>query len=142
MSGQSGYFIEDLTVGMADEISNVVTDAMVEQFAAVSGDDNPLHLDDDYAATTVFKGRIAHGMLGASFISAIVGTRLPGPGTIYMNQSLKFSAPVRINDVIVTRVEVADINTEKKRVTLRTTCRVANTVVIDGEALVMVPSRG
>ena len=142
MSGQSGYFIEDLTVGMADEISNVVTDAMVEQFAAVSGDDNPLHLDDDYAATTVFKGRIAHGMLGASFISAIVGTRLPGPGTIYMNQSLKFRAPVRINDVIVTRVEVADINTEKKRGTLRTTCRVANTVVIDGEALVMVPSRG
>ncbi|MDA0367874.1 MAG: MaoC family dehydratase [Proteobacteria bacterium] len=142
MTGHEGYFIEDLTVGMTDEVSNVVTEAMIEQFASVSGDDNPLHLDEDYAATTIFKGRIAHGMLGAGFISAVVGTRLPGPGAVYMSQSLKFRAPVRINDVVVTRVEVSEVNTEKKRVTLRTVCRVADTTVIEGEALVMVPSRG
>ena len=103
MTDQQGYFIEDLTVGMAEEASNVVTEVMIEQFAAVSGDDNPLHLDEAYAASTQFKGRIAHGMLGASFISAVIGTGLPGPGAVYMSQNLKFRAPVRIGDVVVTR---------------------------------------
>lgn len=142
MSDHESCFIEDLTTGMAEEVSNVVTEAMIEQFAAVSGDDNPIHLDEGYAQGTMFKGRIAHGMLGASFISAVIGTRLPGPGAIYMSQQLRFKAPVRIGDVVVTRVQVADINTEKKRVTLRTTCRVGETTVIEGEALVMVPARG
>jgi 3-hydroxybutyryl-CoA dehydratase len=142
MSDHESYFIEDLTTGMAEEVSNVVTEAMIEQFAAVSGDDNPIHLDEGYARGSMFKGRIAHGMLGASFISAVIGTRLPGPGAIYMSQQLRFKAPVRIGDVVVTRVQVADINTEKKRVTLRTTCRVGETTVIEGEALVMVPARG
>lgn len=142
MNDHEPYFIEDLTTGMAEEVSNVVTEAMIEQFAAVSGDDNPIHLDEGYAQGTLFKGRIAHGMLGASFISAVIGTRLPGPGAIYMSQQLRFKAPVRIGDVVVTRVQVADINTEKKRVTLRTTCRVGETTVIEGEALVMVPARG
>ena len=142
MNDHEPYFIEDLTTGMAEEVSNVVTEAMIEQFAAVSGDDNPIHLDEGYAQGTMFKGRIAHGMLGASFISAVIGTRLPGPGAIYMSQQLRFKAPVRIGDVVVTRVQVADINPEKKRVTLRTTCRVGETTVIEGEALVMVPARG
>lgn len=142
MSDQQGYFIEDLTVGMSDEVSSVVTEPMIEQFAAVSGDDNPVHLDEAYAKDTMFKGRIAHGMLGASFISAAIGTRLPGPGAIYMSQQLRFKAPVRIGDVVVTKVRISDINSEKKRVTLGTTCQVGDTVVIDGEALVMVPSRG
>ena len=142
MTDQQGYFIEDLTVGMAEEVSNVVTEAMIEQFAAVSGDDNPIHLDEAYAASTQFKGRIAHGMLGASFISAVIGTSLPGPGAIYMSQNLKFRAPVRIGDVVVTRAEISEINLEKKRVTLRTICAVSGKAVIEGEALVMVPSRG
>jgi 3-hydroxybutyryl-CoA dehydratase len=142
MTDQQGYFIEDLTVGMAEEVSNVVTEAMIEQFAAVSGDDNPIHLDEAYAASTQFKGRIAHGMLGASFISAVIGTSLPGPGAIYMSQNLKFRAPVRIGDVVVTRAEISEINLEKKRVTLRTICAVNGKAVIEGEALVMVPSRG
>ncbi len=141
MADHQGYFIEDLTVGIAEEVSNAVTDTMIEQFAGVSGDDNPIHLDEDYAANTMFKGRIAHGMLGASFISAVIGTRLPGPGAVYMSQSLKFRAPVRIGDVVVTRAEVAEIDLEKKRVTLRTTCTVSGKAVIEGEALVMVPSR-
>jgi len=141
MSDQEGYFIEDLTVGMSEEVSNVVTEAMIEQFATVSGDDNPLHLDEEYAKGTLFKGRIAHGMLGAGFISAVIGTRLPGTGTIYMSQQLRFKAPVRIGDVVVTKARVSDINLEKKRVTLETTCRVGDTTVIEGEALVMVPSR-
>lgn len=142
MGEQQGYFIEDLTVGMSEEVSSVVTESMIEQFAAVSGDDNPVHLDEAYAKSTVFKGRIAHGMLGASFISAALGTRLPGPGSIYMSQQLRFKAPVRIGDVVVTKVRISDINKEKKRVTLGTTCQVGDTVVIDGEALVMVPARG
>ncbi len=141
MSDQEGYFIEDLSVGMTEEVSNVVTEAMIEQFAAVSGDDNPLHLDEEFAKGTLFKGRIAHGMLGAGFISAVIGTRLPGTGTVYMSQQLRFKAPVRIGDVVVTKVRVSNIDTDRKRVTLETTCRVGDTTVIDGEALVMVPSR-
>ena len=141
MTDQQGYFIEDLNVGMAEEASDVVTGVMIEQFAAVSGDNNPLHLDEDYAAGTQFKGRIAHGMLSASFISAVLGTGLPGPGAVYMSQNLKFRAPVRIGDVVVTRAEISEINIEKKRVTLRTSCAVSGKAVIEGEALVMVSSR-
>lgn len=141
MTDQQGYFIEDLNVGMAKEASDVVTGVMIEQFAAVSGDNNPLHLDEDYAAGTQFKGRIAHGMLSASFISAVIGTGLPGPGAVYMSQNLKFRAPVRIGDVVVTRAEISEVNIEKKRVTLRTSCTVNGKAVIEGEALVMVSSR-
>ena len=128
-------------MGRAEGASNVVTEVMIGQFAAVSGDDNPLHLDEAYAASTQFKGRIAPGMLGASFISAVIGTGLPGPGAVYMSQNLKFRAPVRIGDVVVTRAEITEINLEKRRVTLRTSCLVSGKAVIEGEALVMVPSR-
>lgn len=135
------YFLEDLTVGMTSDYDRVVTADMIEQFAEVSGDNNPLHLSDDYARTTMFKGRIAHGMLGASFISKIFGTQMPGKGSVYISQNLRFLAPVRIGDLVTTTVEVMEINSEKKRVAFRSRCRVGRTVVIDGDATILVPSR-
>ena len=141
MSDMNGYFLEDLTVGMSSTYSKTVTEADIVKFAEVSGDTNPLHLDDAFAKTTRFKERIAHGMLSAGFISTILGTRLPGPGSIYMSQSLRFTAPVKIGDTVTARAEIIDICVDKKRVTFATTCTVGDEVVIEGEALVMVPSR-
>jgi 3-hydroxybutyryl-CoA dehydratase len=135
------YFLEDLEVGMTADYERVVTEDMIEAFADVSGDHNPLHLDEDYASTTMFKGRIAHGILGASFISKIFGTQMPGKGSVYISQTLRFMAPVRIGDTVVTTVEVMDINEEKKRVAFRSRCRVGRTVVIDGDAMILVPAR-
>lgn len=135
------YFLEDLTVGMTSDYDRVVTEDMIEQFAEVSGDHNPLHLDEEYAKTTMFKGRIAHGMLGAAFISKVFGTQMPGKGSVYISQTLRFLAPVRIGDTVTTTVEVVDINPEKKRVAFRSRCRVGRTVVIDGDATILVPSR-
>ena len=109
--------------------------------AGVSGDTNPIHLSDDFAKTMMFEGRIAHGMLSASFISTLIGTRLPGPGAIYMGQSLKFLAPVRPGQTVNTRATVTDINHEKARITLHTQCMVGDDVVIEGEALIKVPVR-
>ncbi len=133
-----GYALEDLSVGMTDAYVHTLTEADVQAFADVSGDHNPLHLDEDFARATRFKGRIAHGMLSASFFSTALA-RLPGPGTIYLTQNLAFKAPVRIGDTIEARVTVLDILPEKRRVRLKTECRVGDTVVVDGEALVMVP---
>ncbi len=135
-----GHFVEDLRVGQSETFTKTVSERDIQQFAEVTGDVNPVHLDESYAATTRFKTRIAHGMLGAGFISAVIGTKMPGPGTIYLGQTLKFMAPVKIGDTVVARVEVAAIS--GKRVTLKTTCSVGDTVVIDGEATVMVPSKG
>ncbi len=135
------YFLEDLAVGMSAAYSKTVTEADIAAFAEVSGDNNPLHLDEVFAKTTRFKGRIAHGMLSAGFISTILGTQLPGPGSVYMSQTLRFTAPVRIGDTVTARAEITGIRTDKKRVTLRTTCAVGDKVVIEGEALIMVPSR-
>ncbi len=140
MTDAKGYFLEDLSVGMSSTYSKTVTDSDIVKFAEVSGDTNPLHLDDAFAKTTRFKERIAHGMLSAGFISTILGTQLPGPGSIYMSQSLRFKAPVRIGDTVTARAEIIDIRADKKRVTLATTCTVGGEVVIEGEALVMVPS--
>lgn len=137
-----GLFFEDLSIGQAARMERVVDDALVRQFSALSGDDNPVHLDEDFARTTRFAGRIAQGMLGATFISAVIGSRLPGHGTIYLSQSLKFMAPVRIGDRVVTEATVAELRPEKSRAVLKTICRVGDTVVIEGEALVMVPKRG
>lgn len=137
-----GYALEDLSVGMTDAYEHVVTEADVVQFADISGDRNPVHLDEAYARTTRFKGRIVHGMLTASFLSTTIASRLPGPGTIYLTQNLSFRAPVRIGDKVEARVTITDIMREKARVVLKTVCRVGETVVIDGDALVMVPSRG
>src|SRR5437763_13792545 len=119
--------------------SKTVTEADVVLFAGISGDINPVHLDNDYARDTMFKGRIAHGMLSASFISTVLGTKLPGPGAIYLSQTLKFKAPVRPGETVVARATITAI--DKRRVTLATTCQIGEIVVIEGEAIVMVPSR-
>ena len=136
-----GYFLEDLSVGMTAGFAKTVTDADIVLFAGISGDTNPVHLDDEYAAGTPFKGRIAHGMLTAAFISAVLGTILPGPGAIYMSQSLRFKAPVRPGDTVRARARVTAIDPQRRRVTLETLCTVGGTTVAEGEALVMVPSR-
>ena len=131
--------LADLKVGSTDSYARTVTDADIVLFAGVSGDDNPVHLNEEFAQGTMFKGRIAHGMLGASYISTVISTRLPGPGTIYMGQSLKFRAPVRVGDTVTARVTVTAIDPEKRRLTLETLCLVAGKVVIEGEAQVMLP---
>ena len=141
MADLTSYVLEDLSVGMAETLERTVTAADIEAFAEVSGDINPLYLDDAYAKTTRFGERIAHGMLSAGFISAVLGTRLPGPGSIYMSQNLRFMAPVKIGDTVTTKVEVSAIEAAKNRVSFATTCSVGDTVVVQGDALIMVPSR-
>jgi 3-hydroxybutyryl-CoA dehydratase len=136
-----GYALDELSVGMTDAYVHVVTEADVVSFADISGDHNPVHLDEAFALTTRFKGRIVHGMLSASFLSTAIASRLPGPGTIYLTQNLSFRAPVRIGDQVEARVTVTDIIREKARVVLKTVCSVGEIVVIDGDALVMVPPR-
>jgi 3-hydroxybutyryl-CoA dehydratase len=135
-----GHTISQLSVGMTEEVAHTVSVADIVDFARISGDDNPVHLDEAYAASTPFKGRIAHGMLTAAFISAVLGTRLPGPGCIYLSQSLAFKAPVRPGETVKTRVTVKAMVPERRRVTLETVCRVGDTVVLEGEATVMVPA--
>ena len=130
--------IDELEPGQSACYERAVTEDDIAQFAALSGDDNPVHLDEDFAAKTLFKGRIAHGMLSAAFISTAVGTKLPGYGSIYVSQSLRFRAPVRIGDTVVTTATVKDINRERKRVTMETVCTVGDMVVLEGEAELMV----
>ncbi len=134
-------FIEDLEIGMTRCVRKVVTDQDIEMFAAVSTDHNPVHLDDDYAEETMFGGRIAHGMLTAGLISAVIGEQLPGHGTIYMGQSLKFLAPVRPNDTVLAEVTVTDIDMSKRRVRMDCACSVDGKKVLAGEATVLAPSR-
>lgn len=138
---QDGYFIEDLEPGMSAVFAKTVTEADITLFAGVTGDMNPVHLNDEYAATTVFKQRVAHGMLSAGFISAVLGTRLPGPGCIYLSQSLKFKAPVRIGDTVRARATIKEVMRARKRVSVETVCTVGDTVVVEGEALLLAPSR-
>ncbi len=142
MSIHTGYFIEELSVGMEATHQHEVSENDVVAFSQVSGDTNPVHLDDMYAAGTPFRTRIAHGMLTASFISTVIGTRLPGHGSIYMSQSLRFRAPVRIGDIVRTAVQVTSVDERRNRVMLACSCRVDDQVVLDGDAMVMVPSRG
>lgn len=133
--------IEDIEVGMTRTLRKVVQDADLEMFAQISGDRNPVHFDDAYARDTIFGGRIAHGMITASLISAVIGEQLPGHGTIYMKQNLTFLAPVRPGDVVEARVTVADIvDYAKRRVALSCSCRVGADEVLRGDALVMAPS--
>jgi 3-hydroxybutyryl-CoA dehydratase len=131
---------EDLHVGMRESLMKTVMDSDVVGFARLSGDDNPLHLCDVYAAHTRFGQRIAHGLYTASLISAVLGTRLPGPGAVYISQTLNFRAPVRIGDQVDVTVTVAELIPERQRARLTCTCTVADEVVLDGEALVKVPS--
>lgn len=133
--------IEDLEIGMTRHLRKEVTDRDIELFAEVSTDRNPVHLDDDYAQDTIFQGRIAHGMLTAGLISAVIGEQLPGHGTVYLGQTLKFMAPVRPGDVVLAEVEVMEIDYAKRRVKLDTKCSIGDTVVLKGEANVLAPSR-
>ena len=135
------YCLEDLSVGQSAEAVHVMTEADVARFAEVSGDHNPVHLDEAYAETTRFKGRIAHGMLSASYISALIGNSMPGPGTIYVSQSLNFKRPVRIGDEVTTRVSIDSIDLAKGLVTISTACLVRGKAVLDGQAVVMVSRR-
>lgn len=137
----SGYCFEELHVGQTATLSKTITEADILMYSAVSLDTNPLHLDEEIASHSRFGGRIAHGMLSAGLISALLGTRLPGPGSIYVRQSLAFKAPVRIGHTVKAIVEITDLNLPRKSVTLRTRCLVKEDVVIDGEAVVMVPTR-
>ena len=136
-----GFYFDDLTVGQTAEMSRVVGAADIEAFAEVSGDNNPVHLDEAYAKTTTFGERIAHGMLSAAYISAILGTRLPGPGAIYLSQSLRFRRPVKIGAPVVTRVTVETLDERRGHVTFATDCQVDGKTVVDGEAVVMAPRR-
>lgn len=129
-----------LAIGQEGRFVHRVTSAEVELFAGLSGDDNPIHLSDAYAATTPFKARIAHGLLTASYISTVLGTRLPGCGAIYCSQSLRFRAPVYLGDEVTALATVTALDPEKRRVTLATACRVAGRTVLDGEAVLLVPA--
>ena len=142
MNEAGGYFIEELSVGMTAEVAKTVTEADLLLFGAATGDMQPVHFNEEYAATTMFKGRIAHGMLSAGIISACAGMKLPGPGTIYVSQTLKFKAPVRIGDTVHARVTVKEVLLDKKRVVTDTVCTVGGRTVLEGEAVFMVPARG
>jgi 3-hydroxybutyryl-CoA dehydratase len=137
---KSVYF-EDLSIGQEASVSNTVTADVIRAFADVSGDRNPVHIDADYAAKTIFKERIAHGMLSAAYISAVFGMHLPGPGAIYISQTMNFKAPVKIGDEVVTTVKVAELIPEKKRARFECVCTVGGKPVVQGEAVLMVPTR-
>ena len=130
----------DISVGMSAELSRTVTSEDIVHFAEVTGDRNPVHLDDAAAKASPFGERIAHGMLSAGYVSAVLGMKLPGPGAIYLSQSLRFTKPVKIGDTITARVEVIEVLAARKRVRLATVCRnQRDETVLDGEAVVMVP---
>ena len=137
-----GYYFEDLEIGMDDAYAKTITDADVITFAGISGDTNPVHLNHEFASETMFEGQIAHGMLTASFISTVIGTKLPGPGCIYVAQNLRFKGPVKVGDTVIAKAEITELIPEKKRALFKTQCFVGDTVVIEGEAQIMVPTRG
>jgi len=137
----NGVFFEDLSVGQEESLSTTVSEADIVAFAEISGDKNPVHIDAQYAASTMFKERIAHGMLSAAYISAVFGMKLPGPGAIYISQTLNFKAPVKIGDTVVTTVKVIELIAEKKRARFETVCSVDGKAVVQGEAALMVPAR-
>ncbi len=141
MLARRGYAYEDLFVGMTEKFSKAITNGDVLSFSEMSGDDNPMHLDEEFAARSFFRRRVAQGMLTASLISTIIGTLLPGPGCVYLGQNLKFLAPVCIGDIVMARVVVEALMPDKKCATLKTTCAVDEKLVVEGDALVYVPSR-
>ncbi|NBD30503.1 MAG: (R)-hydratase [Alphaproteobacteria bacterium] len=132
--------IEDIEIGMVRSLSKTITDQDIEMFAEVSTDRNPVHLDDDYARDTIFEGRIAHGMLTAGLVSAVIGEQLPGHGTVYLGQTMKFLGPVRPGDRVTAEVEVTEIEPAKRRVTMETRCLVDGKKILIGEAKVLAPS--
>ena len=134
------YYIEDLSIGMEASFEREVSEDLIVKFAQVSGDTNPVHMGEEFAKKTRFKGRIAHGLLTASFVSTVLGTRLPGAGSIYLHQDLVFRAPVRIGDVVTASVKVEKINWHRRVVTLSCSCTVKGRMVMGGQAMMMVPS--
>ena len=136
-----GRVFEDLSVGDSAGMTRIVTAAVIEAFADVSTDSNPVHLDAAYAEGTIFKGRIAHGMLSGAYISAVIGMQLPGPGTIYLSQALRFRRPVRLGDAVDVRVTVEALDPNRGEVTLSTVCEVGGKRVVEGEAVVLAPRR-
>jgi 3-hydroxybutyryl-CoA dehydratase len=141
MQSKHGYYFEDLSVGMSESYTRTVSDADIRHFSETSGDTNPAHLDEDFAATTRFEQRIAHGMLTGSYISTVVGTKLPGPGCLYVSQTLNFRAPVFIGDEVTATVNITELNERRDYVTLSTACSVGDKDVIRGVALMLVPKR-
>lgn len=141
MPDSSGYFFDDLEVGMKASFAKTITEADLLLFAAVSGDNNPIHLNQEYAEQTMYKGRIGHGLLTASLISNVIGTKLPGPGSIYIKQNLVFVAPVKLFDTVHAYVSIDKLIPEKKRAVLKTECFVNEELVLTGDALVVVPTR-
>lgn len=135
------YYIEDLKPGMSESFNKTVTERDIQLFGEISGDVNPVHFDENFAKGTIFKGRIAHGVLSASYLSTVLGMKMPGPGTIFMSLTTRFKAPVRIGDTVVATCTVREVNTEKRRVVFDCVCKVGETTVVDGEAMVLAPSR-
>lgn len=135
------YYIDDLKPGMSESFTKTVTERDIQLFGEVSGDTNPVHFDENFARTTPFKTRIAHGVLSASYLSTILGMKMPGPGTIFMSFSARFKAPVRIGDTVAATCTVREVVPEKRRVIFDCVCKVGDTVVVEGEATVMPPAR-
>lgn len=141
MNELNGYDIEDLAVGMEASFSKTITEADIILFAGASGDNNAIHINEEFAKSTPFKGRIAHGFLTASTISAAIANRLPGPGTIYISQSMRFVGPVRPGDTVQAKVTVQEVIPDRSRALLKTVCLVRGQAVVEGEALVKTTSR-
>ena len=135
------YYIDDLKPGMSESFTKTVTESDIQKFGEISGDVNPVHFDEEFAKGTIFKGRIAHGVLSASYISTVLGMKMPGPGTIFMSLTTRFKAPVRIGDTVTATCTVREVNAEKRRVVFDCVCKVGDVTVVDGEALVLAPSR-
>jgi 3-hydroxybutyryl-CoA dehydratase len=135
------YYFEDLELGMEASVAKTVAEADIIAFADITGDKNPVHLDETYASNTMFKSRIAHGMLTAGYVSAVFGMEMPGPGAIYISQTLNFRAPVRIGDAVVARARVIELLPKKRRARFECVCTVGETAVLEGEAILMVPPR-
>ncbi len=137
----NGLYFEDLSVGLRGVFARTITETDIVQFSGVSGDNSPVHLNEEYAKKTRFKTRIAHGALCGAYISACMATRMPGPGCIYVRQTLKFLAPVHIHDTVIVRVEVTALDDKRKFATLVTRCFVKQHLVVDGEAVLLMPTR-
>lgn len=136
-----GFFIEDLNVGQEAILSKTITEADIANFSEVTGDNNPVHISDDFASKTIFKKRVAHGFFTASLISTLIATKLPGPGSIYISQTLKFLAPAYIGDNILTKAIIQKIDKEKRRVNLLTECFISNKKILTGEAEILVDTK-
>ena len=136
-----GFFIEDLQLDQTDKIEREITEKDIDNFAKLTGDNNPVHTNLDFAKKTIFKQKVAHGFLSASLISTLIATKLPGPGSIYLSQNLKFLAPVFIDDLVIVKVTVKEIDHEKKKVKLQTECFKNEKKIISGEAIVLVNSK-